>query len=80
MLHNIQNFIFCSCSLDLLTVEPHTPTPYPVEYDKKDGQWYTHDGVDVAETQSRKGGNELNFWLSAYYNVHVVVCCSLHGH
>ncbi|XP_068688838.1 uncharacterized protein [Montipora foliosa] len=39
---------------DLLTVEPHTPTPDPVEYDKKDGQWYTHDGVDVAETQSRK--------------------------
>ena len=41
--------------LDLLTVEPHTRTPEPVKYEKKDGQWYTHDGVDVKETQSRKG-------------------------
>ncbi|CAH3128322.1 unnamed protein product [Porites lobata] len=40
---------------DLLTMTPHTPTPEPVRYDKKDGQWYTHDGVDVKETQSRKG-------------------------
>ena len=40
--------------LDLLTIEPHTPTPEPVRY-KKDGQWYTHDGVDVKDTQQRKG-------------------------
>ena len=40
---------------DLLTLTPHTPTPEPVRYDKKDGQWYTHDGVDVKDTQSRKG-------------------------
>ncbi|XP_073230892.1 uncharacterized protein [Porites lutea] len=39
---------------DLLTLTPHTPTPEPVRYDKKDGQWYTHDGVDVKDTQSRK--------------------------
>ncbi|XP_074628047.1 uncharacterized protein LOC141885979 isoform X2 [Acropora palmata] len=39
---------------DLLTVEPHTPTPVPVRYDRKDGKWYTHDGVDVKETQSKK--------------------------
>ncbi|XP_078345340.1 uncharacterized protein LOC144630857 isoform X5 [Oculina patagonica] len=39
---------------DLLTTEPHTPTSEPVRYDKKDGQWYTHDGVDVKETQQRK--------------------------
>lgn len=41
--------------LDLLTIEPHSPTPEPVRYDKKDGQWYTHDGVDVKDTQQRKG-------------------------
>ena len=41
--------------VDLLTVEPHTPTPEPVRYDKTDGQWYTHNGVDVKETQQRKG-------------------------
>ena len=40
---------------DLLTIEPHTPTPEPVKYDKKDGQWYTHDGVDVKDTQQRRG-------------------------
>ena len=40
---------------DLLMVEPHTPTPEPVKYDKKDGQWYTHDGVDVEDTQQWKG-------------------------
>ncbi|XP_029197693.2 uncharacterized protein LOC114962816 isoform X9 [Acropora millepora] len=39
---------------DLLTVEPHTPTPVPVRHDRKDGKWYTHDGVDVKETQSKK--------------------------
>ena len=46
--------------LDLLTIEPHTPTPEPVRYNKKDGQWYTHDGVDVKETQQRKGGELFN--------------------
>ncbi|XP_020609428.1 uncharacterized protein LOC110048011 [Orbicella faveolata] len=40
---------------DLLTIDPHSPTPEPVKYDKKDGQWYTHDGVDVKDTQQRKG-------------------------
>ena len=40
---------------DLLTIDPHTPTPEPVKYDKKDGEWYTHDGVDVKDTQQRKG-------------------------
>jgi len=40
---------------DLLTIEPHTPTPEPAKYDKKDGQWYTHDGVDVKDTQQRRG-------------------------
>lgn len=40
---------------DLLVVEPHTPKCEPVKYEKKDGQWYTHDGVDVKETQQRKG-------------------------
>ena len=45
--------------VDLLMVEPHTPTPEPVQYDKKDGQWYGHDGVDVKDTQERKGNREL---------------------
>ena len=27
----------------------------PVKYDTKDGQWYTHVGVDVKDTQGRKG-------------------------
>ena len=40
---------------DLLSVEPHVPTPEPVTYDKKDGEWYTHEGVDVKETLQRKG-------------------------
>ena len=40
---------------DLLTIEPHTPNPEPVKYNKEDGQWYTHDGVDVKDTQQRKG-------------------------
>ena len=30
-------------------------TPEQVRYDKKDGQWYTHDGVDVKDTQQRRG-------------------------
>ena len=45
----------CSFTAELLTVQPHTPTPEPVTYDKTDGQWYTHDGVDVKDSQQRKG-------------------------
>ena len=48
---------------DLLTVTPHTPTSEPVKVDKTDGQWYTHDGVDVKETQSRKGKFLLYMFL-----------------
>lgn len=44
-----------SVSIDLLAVEPHTPTSGPLNYDKKDGQWYAHNGVDVKDTQQRKG-------------------------
>jgi len=40
---------------DLLTIESHSPNPEPVKYDKTDGHWYTHDGVDVEETQQRRG-------------------------
>ena len=40
---------------DLLTIDPHSPTPEPVSYDKTDGLWYTHDGVDVKDTQQKKG-------------------------
>ena len=40
---------------DLLKIEPHTAATEPVKYDKKDGQWYTHNGVDVQDTQQRKG-------------------------
>lgn len=46
---------------DLLTIDPHTPTPEPVKYDKTDGQWYTHDGVDVKDTQQRKGNFQFFF-------------------
>ena len=46
---------------DLLTIEAHTPTPVAVKYDKTDGQWYTHDGIDVKETQQRKGAFLYNF-------------------
>ena len=44
---------------DLLTVTAHSPTPEPAHYDKTDGQWYAHDGVDVKETQQRRGNHFL---------------------
>lgn len=52
---------------DLLIVNPHTPTPEPVKYDKKDGQWYGHDGVDVHDMLQRKGTRRtFKFcWVSA---------------
>ena len=40
---------------DLLKAEPHTPTSEPVKYERKDGQWYAHNGVDIQDTQQRKG-------------------------
>jgi len=58
--------------LDLLTIEPHTPTPEPVGYDKKDGQWYTHDGVDVKDTQQRKGSSSCSSRGSIVENVLVL--------
>ena len=45
---------FFNCP-DLLKIEPNTPATEPVKYDKKDGQWYTHNGVDMQDTQQRKG-------------------------
>ena len=54
-----------TCIIELLTVQPHTPTPEPVKYDKTDGQWYTHDGVDVKGTQQRKG-NGVQCMLQLY--------------
>ena len=46
---------------DLLTIDHHTPTPEKVTYDKTDGQWYGHDGVDIRETQSRKGISQTHY-------------------
>ena len=48
-------FNYCHSIIDLLTIQAHTPTPEPVKYDKTDGQWYTHDGLDVKDTQQRRG-------------------------
>ena len=60
---------------DLLTIEPHTPAPEPVKYNKEDGQWYTHDGVDVKDTQQRKG--EFNVEKLTIHLVHVfTIQCS----
>lgn len=39
---------------DLLTITPHTPSTEPVRYDKKEGQWYTHDAVNVKGTPLKK--------------------------
>lgn len=39
---------------DLLTMESHTPTSEPVKYERKDGEWYVQNGVDVKDTQQRK--------------------------
>ena len=51
-------------STGLLAVEPHVPSPEPVCYDKKDGKWYTHEGVDVKDTQQRKGNFILTWKLN----------------
>ena len=60
-------------STDLLKVEPHTPTPEPVRYDKKDGQWYTHDGVDVKDTQQKKGESSLTLHLIATCIINIIM-------
>lgn len=60
---------------DLLTIDPHTPTPEPVKYDKTDGQWYTHDGVDVKDTQQRKGNFQIFF--SIFSDVFSVMPCNI---
>ena len=41
-------------------MEPCLTSPERVNYEKTDGQWYTHDGVDIKETQGRKGRTENN--------------------
>lgn len=41
--------------IDLLTITPHTPSTEPVRYDKKEGQWYSHDAVNVKGTPQKKG-------------------------
>lgn len=55
ILRNVLSVHYASVLADLLLVQPHTPTPEPVRYEKKDGEWYTHDGVNIKESQQRKG-------------------------
>ena len=55
IVRNVLSVHYASVLADLLLVQPHTPTPEPVRYEKKDGEWYTHDGVDIKESQQRKG-------------------------
>ena len=78
-----EGLLICSTfhKTDLLTLTPHTPTPEPVRYDKKDGQWYTHDGVDVKDTQSRKGAfsrgnfqNNIRIILGLYLPMEILSC------
>lgn len=40
---------------DLLTVEPHIPSPEPQRYEKKGGDWYSQDNVDGGKSKARKG-------------------------
>ncbi|XP_015769405.1 PREDICTED: uncharacterized protein LOC107347927 [Acropora digitifera] len=61
---------------DLLKVEPHTPTPQKIEYDKKDGQWYTHDGVDIEETQARK---DLSVSINSSHNAEEIIAAGQNG-
>ena len=48
------------------------PTPEPMSYDRTDGQWYAHDGVDIKETQSRKG-NQIFIWITFF----ALIYCSM---
>ena len=32
-------------------MEPHLTSPERVNYEKTDGQWYTHDNVDIKQSQ-----------------------------
>ena len=32
--------------LDLLIIEEHKPTATPIQFDKKSGDWYTHDAIN----------------------------------
>ena len=50
---------------DLLIIDHHTPTPEPVKYEKKDGEWYVHDEVDVQDTLQRKGRTFNFYWVSS---------------
>ena len=48
--------------------EPHESSTEPVTYDKKDGQWYSHDGVDIKDTQGRKGISVVVLMSTLYNN------------
>lgn len=35
--------------LDLLTIEDHTPSPEPLKYEKKGGDWYNQDDMVIKD-------------------------------
>jgi hypothetical protein len=39
----------------LLEIKEHNPTKAPAKYDKKGGDWYYQDGVDIKESLQKRG-------------------------
>ena len=40
---------------DLLTIEDHTPSPEPLKYDKKGGDWYNQDDMVIKDGPQGEG-------------------------
>ena len=40
---------------DLLTIEDHTPSPEPLKYEKKGGDWYNQDDMVIKDGPQGEG-------------------------
>ena len=68
-----------SCVLDLLAIKEHKPTVEAVKYEKKGGDWYTHDalnGVDgpPATPRSKVKENDTQFLKLCKEGGHKGIC------
>lgn len=46
---------YLSSNTDLLEIKEHQPTKQPAKYNKKGGDWYYQEGVDIKESLQKRG-------------------------
>lgn len=52
---------------DLLTMEPHTPSPEPQRYQRNGGDWYNQNSTDTPSTCMQFTGCDSKYFVKGHY-------------